>query len=106
MFIYSYSKKPHMPKTPLRQKRVLKKIKQPLKKGKTVVRKRPLWIWIIILIPLIVAIMWVISILSVYRQIAVVYEQSSPTGVNTLLGLIFSFIITYSAFVVLEYKRR
>lgn len=64
-----------------------------------------LWAWIIISIPIIVAIVWAISIIATYRQIPLVYEQASPSGIKTVLGLIFTFIVSYGAFVFMEFKK-
>ncbi|MBW2989772.1 hypothetical protein KY358_05650 [Candidatus Woesearchaeota archaeon] len=70
------------------------------------VRRITLWKWIVISIPLVVGIMWAISILSVYNEIPVVYEQASPSGVNMLLVLIFIFIASYGAFVFMRFRRK
>lgn len=77
-------------------KRAKKIIKQPKKK------KIALWRLIVLLTPLIVGIMWAISILSVYNEIPIIYEQASPSNVNTLLFLILLFIISYGTFLFIR----
>jgi len=74
-------------------------------KKKIAKKKIVLWRWIIILIPLIIAIVWVITLISTYKEIPLIYEQASPTGILTLLSLIFVFIVSYGAFVFMEFKR-
>ena len=64
-----------------------------------------LWAWIVISIPIIVAIVWAISIIATYRQIPLVYEQASPSSIKTVLGLVFTFIVSYGAFVFIEFKK-
>ncbi len=68
-------------------------------------RKFPLWLRLIISIPLVVSIMWTVMILSVYNEIPLVYEQASPSGINTLLILIVSFAVSYGAFIFIEYRK-
>ena len=77
-----------------------KKAKKKIKKTKIV-----LWRWIIIAIPLIVALMWAIILIFVYNDIRIVYENASPSGVKTLIGLIVLFIIAYGSFFFLELRK-
>jgi len=77
-----------------------KKAKKKIKKTKIV-----LWRWIIIAIPLIVALMWAIILIFVYNDIPIVYENASPSGVKTLIGLIVLFIIAYGSFFFLELRK-
>jgi len=88
-------------------KRIKKLEKEPKKiSEKAPIKKKiPLWRWIIIAIPLIVGIMWAISIIAAYNEIPIVYEQASPTGVKSLLSLIFVFIVSYGAFVGIEFRK-
>ena len=64
-----------------------------------------LWAWIVISIPIIVAIIWAINIMSTYNEIPLVYEQASPGSIKAVLVLIFTFILSYSAFVFMEFKK-
>ncbi|MBU1005829.1 MAG: hypothetical protein KJ561_08405 [Nanoarchaeota archaeon] len=64
-----------------------------------------LWAWIVISIPIVVAVIWAISIITTYRQLPLVYEQASPSSIKTVLALIFTFIISYGAFVFMEFKK-
>ena len=88
-----------------------KKTKKTIKKvGKTkekAVKKRKivLWRWIVILIPLLVGIMWLVSLLLVKEEIPIVYEQASPSSVQSLLSLIGVFIVSYGTFVVIEFRK-
>lgn len=82
-----------------------KKAKKAKPRKKTVKKDIILWKWIVIVIPLIVGLMWLVTIMLSYHDIPVIYEQASPTGIMSLLGLIFIFIISYGAFVFIEFKR-
>jgi len=62
--------------------------------------------WVIISVPLIVGLVWLISLLSVYKKIPLVYAQASPTGVMSLIGLVFAFIVSYGAFVFIEFNKK
>ena len=86
-----------MPKKAKRAKR-LHKVKRP---GKHI----RLWTWIIISIPLIIGILWAVSILYSYDDLPLAYEQASPSSIKTVLGLIFTFIVSYGAFVFMEFKK-
>lgn len=79
--------------------------KKPKKSFKKAKKKIVLWRWIIILIPLIVAVMWAIALLIAYDDLPLVYEKASPASVKTLLSLIFSFILTYGAFAFMVSRR-
>ncbi|MBW2974962.1 hypothetical protein KY366_04560 [Candidatus Woesearchaeota archaeon] len=68
--------------------------------------KIALWKWVITSIPLVVSVVWAVSIIFTYNEIQVVYEQASPGGINTLLSLIFLFILCYGSFVVIEFRKR
>jgi hypothetical protein len=85
-------------KTVKKSRKVIKQVEEPKK-------KIVLWRWIIVSIPLIVGVMWAISILSVHNELPIIYEQTSPGDINTLLGLIFTFIVSYGAFVFIQFKK-
>ena len=64
-----------------------------------------LWRWMIIVIPLVVGIIWIITLLISYNNLPILYEEASPSSILSLLGLIFIFVISYGAFVFMELKR-
>lgn len=68
-------------------------------------KKTPAWKLIVISIPLIVSVMWAVSIISVYNELPLVYEQASPRNVNTLLILIITFIISYGVFIFMRFRK-
>ena len=69
-------------------------------------KQTPAWKLIVISTPLIVAVMWAVSIISVYNELPLVYEHASPGNVNTLLILIITFIISYGTFIFIRFKKK
>jgi hypothetical protein len=82
-------------------KKAKKVVKKPVVE-KVEKKKIPLWKWIVVLIPLIVGIMWAISLISLRNQIPLVYEGASPGSVNSLLVLVLLFIVSYGTFVFMR----
>ena len=85
-------------------RKVAKKAKKQVNKEQVKSKKILYWRWIVISVPLIVALMWAIMLIFAYKDIPVMYDQASPSGIATLISLIFTFIVSYGAFVLLEFK--